>query len=259
MTELKWPHLPQPRDVGVIVENQVKRWAFNQQKRQPDAPPVAWPVITISRESGTQGAELGQRLAERLGFSCWDRALVTQIARLMRTDEATVAHQQQHTRSAIVDLLGLSVFQQQDLATDYSKQLRRIVDSISRRGNAVIVGRGSQFLVDPGNALRVRLVAPFEFRAQTVATRDAISSEAAKREVALTDGERIAFVRQSTGHDVTDPTNYDIVINAGLYAGERLDAVVLMAYLAKFGELPLTEAAPLVPSLPHTTKRAGER
>jgi len=41
--------------------------------------------------------------------------------------------------------------------------------------------------------------------------------------------------------------------------GERVGAVVLMAYLTKFGELPLTEAVPPVPSLQqHAAKRAGE-
>lgn len=241
MAELNWPHLPQPRDVRVIVEEQVKRWAFHKQKGQPVTPPVLWPVVTISRESGTQGSELGQRLAERLGFSCWDRALVTEIARLMHTDEATIAALDERTRGAVLDLFGLSAFSQQDVSVDYAKQLRRIIDSISRRGNAVIVGRGSQFLVDPSSALRVRLVAPFELRAHTVATRDGVSPEVAKQQVVSTDAERVAFVHKCSGHDVSDPTHYDIVVNASVYAGERLDAVVLMAYLAKFGELPLTE------------------
>ena len=202
MKELKWPHSPQPHDERVIVENQAKRWAYNKQRGQTDAPPVAWPVVTISRESGTQGAELAHRLAERLGFSYWNRVLVAQIARLMRTD-ATVAKLDEHTRSTVVDLLGLSIFQQQDLPTDYAKQLR---------------------------------------------------------EVASTVGERIAFVRQSTGRDVTDPIHYDIVIDAGIYAGERLDAVVLMAYLARFGELPLTEQSwteTVPPSGPSMRETAG--
>jgi hypothetical protein len=59
--------------------------------------------------------------------------------------------------------------------------------------------------------------------------------------------------------DVRDRGHYDIANNAGRCEGERLDAVVLMAYLVKFGELPLTEIVPSVPSLQHAAKLAGER
>jgi hypothetical protein len=37
--------------------------------------------------------------------------------------------------------------------------------------------------------------------------------------------------------------HYDVVVNTGTNAGERAEAVVLMAYLAKFGEWPLTAQA----------------
>jgi hypothetical protein len=42
------------------------------------------------------------------------------------------------------------------------------------------------------------------------------------------------------GQNVADPLHYDLVINTDTYGGERAEAVVLMAYLAKFGEWPLT-------------------
>jgi cytidylate kinase len=240
MTQIKWPHRPHARNVGAIVENQVRRWAFNNQKRASGALPEHWPVVTISRECGTQGTALGRRVAERLGFSCWDSEIVTEIARLLHTDETTVAAFDEHTRGAIEDLIGSSIFQN-IMSADYAVNVRRVIDSIARRGSAVIVGRGAQFIVDPNRALRVRLVAPFEHRVREVETLNGIASEAAKRIIESGDKERAAFVRQITEQNVADPAQYDVVINTGIYEGERADALVLMAYLAKFGELPLTE------------------
>jgi hypothetical protein len=46
------------------------------------------------------------------------------------------------------------------------------------------------------------------------------------------------------GPNVADPAYYDVVVNTEIHAGERGEAVVLMAYLAKFGDWPLTAPAP---------------
>ncbi len=241
MTELKWPHLPHPRDVGGIVEAQVRRWALNKQNRPRETLLEEWPVMTISRECGTRGTALGRRVAERLGFSCWDSEIVTEIARLLHTDETAIAAFDERTRGAIEDLIGTSLFNQDIISADYADHVRRIIDSIARRGRAVIVGRGAQFLVDPSQALRVRLVAPFEHRVREVEKLEGISLQEAKRIVESGDKERAAFVHHATGQNVADPAQYDVVINTKIYTGERADALVLMAYLSKFGELPLAE------------------
>jgi cytidylate kinase len=241
MTELRWPHLPHPRDVGGIVEGQVRRWALNKQSKPREALLAEWPVITISREYGTQGTALGRRVAERLGFSCWDSEIVTEIAHLLHTDEATISAFDERTRGAIEDLIGTSLFNQDVISADYADNVRRTIDSIARRGRAVIVGRGAQFLVDPNHALRVRLVAPFEHRAREIATLKGISFEQAQQTVESSDKERAAYVHHATGKYVAEPAQYDVVINTKSYAGERADALVLMAYLSKFGELPVAE------------------
>jgi hypothetical protein len=70
-----------------------------------------------------------------------------------------------------------------------------------------------------------------------------VSEGAAKRLIAAGEKERAEFVRRSVGQDVADPAHYDLVVNTETYLGERAEAVVLMAYLAKFGEWPLTAQA----------------
>jgi CMP/dCMP kinase len=239
MSTLKWPHRPHPRHVGAIVEHQVKSWALKQAQHK-NASLEQWPVVTISGESGTEKEELGQALAERLGYISWGHEILTELARLLHTDEAAVAAFDKDTRIAIVDLLGSSAFNQEVVADSYAAHLRRIVESIARRGRAVLVGRGSQYMVDPLRALRVRLVAPPELRARAVEKREAISFEAAKELVSSRDSERAAFVLDAMGKDISDPTDYDVLVNTGTYARERAVGLVVMAYLAKFGELPLT-------------------
>ena len=242
MSELKWPHLRHPREVGAMVEAQAKRWVSKQNGRR-GALPEEWPVVTISCEFGAHGVVLGRAMAERLGFSYWDRGIVSEIARLLHMGEGTVVAFDERTRTAIEDLLAAFAPNLGSTSADYLADVRGIIDAIAGRGSAVIVGREAQYLVDPRRALRVRLVTPFDLRVREIEAESKISIEAAKRLIVAGERERAAFVRHAVGQNVADPVHYDLVVNTDTYSGERAEAVVLMAYLAKFGEWPLTALA----------------
>ena len=242
MSELKWPHLRHPREVGAMVEAQAKRWVSKQNGRR-GALPEEWPVVTISCEFGAHGVVLGRAMAERLGFSYWDRGIVSEIARLLHMGEGTVVAFDERTRTAIEDLLAAFAPNLGATSADYVADVRGIIDAIAGRGSAVIVGREAQYLVDPRRALRVRLVTPFDLRVREIEAESKISIEAAKRLIVAGERERAAFVRHAVGQNVADPVHYDLVVNTDTYSGERAEAVVLMAYLAKFGEWPLTALA----------------
>jgi hypothetical protein len=207
MPGLMWPHLRHPREVGDMVEAQARRWTLKQHGRW-DPVGGTWPVVTISREFGDQGPALGRSLAERLGFTYWDRALVVELARLLKADRATSAVLDERTRDAIETFFGNSVVNQRVISVDYTDRIRLVVDSIARRGGAVVVGRGIEILVDPGHALRVCLAAPSE--------------------------------HTPLGQEVEVSADFDVVVNSGTYERERALSVVMMAYLAKFGDWPMT-------------------
>ena len=239
MPELNWPHLRHPREIGAMVEAQIRRWVFKQGVRR-EALPESWPVVTVSCEFGTQGFVLGRGVAERLGFSYWDREIVSELARLLHMGEGTVTVFDDRTRSALEDLLGAFAPNLEVTSVDYAEDVRRIIGSIAGQGSAVIVGRETQYLVDPGRALRVRLVAPFDLRVLEIAAQSQVSVDVAKRLLVAGDKQRAAFVLRAMGQNVADPVHYDLVVNTDTYCGKRAEAVVLMAYLAKFGEWPLT-------------------
>ncbi|MBN2195891.1 MAG: cytidylate kinase-like family protein [Polyangiaceae bacterium] len=232
----------QPREVAAVIEEQVRGIELKPELSTGSAPPV-WPVVAISREFGTHGVVLGYRTAERLGFSFWDREIVTKIARDLNTDEATAERLDESARSRIEQLLGASIFNRRATSTTYVERLRFIIGSICERGGAVIVGHGAQFLVDPTRSLRVRLVAPFDVRVRGVIERLSVPLETARRGVRAGDRRRTEFVRTHFGQEAGSPEHYDLVINTAVYTPQRADLLILMAYLAKFGELPTSAQA----------------
>ena len=89
----------------------------------------------------------------------------------------------------------------------------KIVGVIGEHGRSVIVGRGGNFILPKDRCLRVRIVAPLAVRVKRVCKEFGLSAEDAKRRVIRTESDRRAFVRKYFYADVSDPLNYDMVIN----------------------------------------------
>lgn len=243
MEELKWHHRHPPRSVNGIVEQQVRRWQF--QPANNEAP--HWPVVTVSRESGSLGLALGRRVAERLGFTFWDQEIVTAVAKQLHIDPGKVLAMDEHTPGALAALMTAVRLSSSKLVDDYRAQLHILFESIAHHGSAVIVGRGAHCVLSSTEALRVRLVAPLEQRILDYERTCQTTHEEAARQVPAADRERAEFVRRTFQKDVTDPASYDLVINVATYSPIRAESLIMMAYLAKFGHLPADSRDSLVP------------
>jgi len=196
------------------------------------------PCILISRECGSGSSGLARRLGERLGWNVFDSNIVDEIAgtahvhkRLLEGfDEHIYSVWDQALRDILVD--GLS----QD---EYVRHLGHTIMALGHQGNVVLVGRGSQFFLPEAACLRVRLVAPVEFRAKAVAQREGLSFDRARAKIKEIDARREAFCRKLFHKDVFSPLNQDLMINAGSVGVESAADVVLTAARGKLGvELP---------------------
>ena len=108
--------------------------------------------------------------------------------------------------------------------------------TLNRRCSAIVIGRGSQFILPEDSALRVRVVCPYEQRVSGYAEREKLSRQEAEQQVRHVERERQAFHRRYYQQEVGDPTHYDLVVNTGVLSVEACAGVVVAAYRAKFGE-----------------------
>jgi cytidylate kinase len=229
-----------PRHIDAIVEEQVRRWELQRQARSSEARVSVepWPLITVSREFGSRGALLGERVARRLGFGFWDQELVHEVAQRTGLREALVASLDEHVRSRVDDLVS-SIFTGPDAtAAEYVRHVGRVVHTLEQHGSAVIIGRGAQFIVRADRALRVRVVGPLEDRARGYAQREHIDPARARSRVEEVERDRRAFYRRHFDRDVTDPGHYDLMVNTGTLSIDAAVEIIVAAYKAKLGRLP---------------------
>ena len=181
-------------------------------------------IITIDREYGSGGAEIAQKVADRLGWKLWDQALTDEIARLMDCPSRTVAEHEEKRDSLQYRLFksfmrgsfegSLNAPRLKMVDADCIKDVaQRVVLAAAREGNAVIVGRGSAYhLHERADAFHVFIYAPFEEKVRRLRARGKSESEAI--ELAETvDRERTEYIRKYFDVEWPDRHFFHLMVN----------------------------------------------
>lgn len=108
-------------------------------------------VITISREFGSGGRELGKRLADELGYTYYDKEIITKIASEVEMDEQYVDHMLSsgiaHTFTITYgSSFGYPTYVQQN-TTKLLLAQQKILKRVASEGNCVIVGRSANMIL----------------------------------------------------------------------------------------------------------------
>jgi CMP/dCMP kinase len=203
------------------------------------------PVITISRLTGSGGATIGQRLAERLGASYLNTQMIREVAHRLGISEATAAEYNERAEAFIERLARVLWHATPALAPISSpasplpfesnteafvEVTRQLVREAAHTGNAVIFGHGAQFILaeQPG-VLHVRFIAPLAFRVEKVMQREDISRAEAERRVQAEDQRRAKHIRQFYGADWHAPDSFHLIVNTALWGEESCIRLVLQA------------------------------
>jgi cytidylate kinase len=224
-----------PRSIESLVNAQIGRWELERTRRAQVEPVVEPPaVIVIAREVGAGGGAVARLVGDTLGFRVWDQEIVHTIADKSGLRESLLASLDEHATSALAELLA-TLRRRDEAMSAYTQRLAEVVHAIARHGAAVLVGRGSQFLVDAKRALRVRVIAPRDLRAARFAAAKKMSVEEAARELVRADRDREVFVRKHFAEDVNAPLHYDLVVNTAEFSLGAARDVVVAAYQGRFG------------------------
>jgi CMP/dCMP kinase len=206
------------------------------------------PVITISREYGSGGTQIAERLCQILGYSYFDKNLMLQVAAEMGVSEANVVDFSEDTyrmRNFIERLFGRRRLRAEATSTDAGEASLRaetlseadgitlVRDTILAaydRGNVVIVGRGGQAILQekPG-VLHVRIIAPLGGRALRVKEERDLSLSEATEMAQAKDMAAAAYLERFFDIDWNNPMLYHLILNIGKWEIEGAADVIIGA------------------------------
>ncbi|MGD2073673.1 MAG: cytidylate kinase-like family protein [Gammaproteobacteria bacterium] len=225
-------------DVERLVNALIGAHMLAQRKHDQDMAARRRPgtVVTVSHGHGSKGSAVARRLADRLGLCCYDRDLLEKVARRAQVDVELVKSLDEHARLRRGEWWH-SVLRGEALSRDdYRRHLVKVVLGIAATGG-VVVGRGANLILGPGEAFRLRVVGTLERCAARVAEREGLDTEAARRRVERVNGERASYIHRLYAADIHDSTSYDLVMNSDGLAVEGMVDVVITGMRAT-GKLP---------------------
>jgi len=217
-------------------------------------------LITIEREYGCGGGAIAALLAQRLGWSLWDKRLTEEIGRLANVDANTVRRCDERMDGRLYRLAKTfwrgshersSHLTNQVFDTDcMMAMMEEITEKIAKEGNAVVVGRGAPFFLrQQTDAFHVFLYAP---RAEKIRRLldDGLSQSEAEERVESVDRERMAFVKHYFDADWPTRSLYHVMINTAI-GNDSVIKTILHSMNLRSGRAPATDYEPQ--RLPTTT------
>lgn len=201
-----------------IIAQQSRRWELDRELmsrvESDEAMAVTrTPTITISRDMGSGGITTGQIVANTLGFAYYDREVLDQIALDTGARPDHISRYDEGIRDAVSTMM-LSFLDSRNVSdTVYARSLYKVLKSIAEKGSAVIIGRGGQCALP--EAIKIRLIAPFDLRVQRMALVRQVTEKEAEAIVLESDHGKRRFLRHFFGCNPNDSLLYDMVINTG--------------------------------------------
>ncbi len=201
-------------------------------------PPEDMVVVTISRQFGSGGSAVAGMVSEASGLHYIDHEIIDEVARRLNVDVQQATSQDEHTTGLAGNILealqasnpfmaNYSTLLGQASALAQSKELayfqltQRIILEQATQGNAVIVGRGSQFLLhNAPRTLHIYIFAPLPYRIETIMKRYELDRKHAQQMIEQKDYEHDSYLRRYYGNDGHQPGLYHLLINTGLFSLE---------------------------------------
>ncbi len=181
-------------------------------------------VITISRQFGTGGHEIGATLASRLGVKLLDKQILNEVAARYHTVEK--AMEKIEARNPLWRDDFTNFYRNYMTHAEYSgqehdqtshelfKAQAETIRRIASEESCVIVGRcGFDIFADHPNALKIFVHSSLDCRKRRIAEKYDISEHDAAAMIVDNDYSRELYTKTFTGRDWTDARNYDISLD----------------------------------------------
>jgi len=204
-------------------------------------------IITISRQLGSGGSYLGQKIASRLNIAYLDREIVAEAAQKLKVSEDRISANDEKFDSfwqrvlkplaytstiyvpPTIDLLT------EEIIRDTESQ---VIRQVAERASAVVIGRGGFYVLrNHPRHLSIFLHAEIAFRQQRVQKLYNVSAQQALRMIESGDKARAHYIRALTGCHWASACEYDLCLNTSAFGLDQVEEIIIKALESKFGHV----------------------
>ncbi|MBP3348966.1 MAG: cytidylate kinase-like family protein [Clostridia bacterium] len=179
-------------------------------------------IITIGREFGSGGREIGRRLAEKLGYAYYDNEIITEISKKTELSEKYV--QSVIERKPLISYpihIGGTFYTlpsvQLEQSTMIYKEQCNILKEMADRSDCIVVGRCGDHILRDYSPTRIFVYADMASKIQRCRLKggedEKLSDNELKKKITSVDKHRAEYYNFYTGKKWGDKSNYDLCIN----------------------------------------------
>ncbi|MDO4160468.1 MAG: cytidylate kinase family protein [Prevotellaceae bacterium] len=214
-------------------------WLYDKAEAVETADTEAHPVvITITREYGSGGHQLGEMLAKRLGIKFYDKSIISMAAKESRYSEQYISENEQRMSSNYLMNIIL-----RDYGAPIEKGLSpsdaifvaqsRVIRKIAKEESCVIIGRCGDYIlkdIPSSSLIKVFCYSDVDDAAKRGVAEYNLDPKTAKTEIESVNRQRINHYQYYTSQKWGEPHNYNIMINTGSMGFETACELVAKIY-----------------------------
>lgn len=188
-------------------------------------------IITIGREFGSGGREIGRRLAEKLGMAYYDHEIVKElIARTHFAEDYIRSIDEKRPFSFYAMPTGRTFWPMPNPLMDQQMAVlekeREVLLDMAKRSDCVIVGRRADYVLRDENPLRLFFYAEMDFKMAQCRKRERdqqlMSDKELRQKIQQIDKNRREYYEFFTGQKWGEMINYDLCLNTGKLGMDRV-------------------------------------
>jgi cytidylate kinase len=205
------------------------------------------PIVTISRQYGSGGSEVAERIARSMGWQLYDNAVVDEVAARLGMTPAEVSAREERLPTLserLASTMSLATPQAMPTVGDAGgppseqrivQMTQRVMEEAVQAGPAVIVGRGAQcMLASRSDALHVFCYAPLEALTAYAVTNLGLLPEEARKTVVEMNARREEYVKRHWKREWRDLANYHLCVNTAWLGLDGAAALVIRVAKDRF-------------------------
>ncbi len=180
-------------------------------------------IITIGREFGSGGRELGKRLSDLLGYAYYDKEIINEIAKRTQLAESYVQRIVEHKDGVFFPItIGRTLHPTasatvNDLVTTVYTEQANVLREMAEKSDCIIVGRCADYILREHHPLRLFVYADMESKMERCRQKkedgECLTDRQLKKKIRLVDKNRAHYYRYYTGQVWGKHENYDLCIN----------------------------------------------
>lgn len=184
-------------------------------------------IVTISREFGSGGREVGRRLAEAMGIAYYDQEIVAALMRRSKAAEEYVRYMEEQRPLPLLPIttartFGLPTNQAVTENLNFYLQESRVIQEVAEASDCVIVGRCADYVLRDLSPVRLFVYADMEHKIARCQEKgddaEELTVSELRRKIASVDKRRARYYQFYTSQSWGRKEHYDLCVNTSRHA-----------------------------------------